>query len=81
MCTSHHCHIYAPIAAFVAFTPYKFDGAPRTLTWQSLDLVQWCVVDCSRWLQMTEGKRAVALWFKSIHGTMGCQIDPSWWTH
>ena len=40
LCTSHHCHIYAPITAFITFTPYKFDGAPRTLTWQSLDLVQ-----------------------------------------
>ena len=28
------------ITAFVTFTSYKFDGAPRTLTWQSLDLVQ-----------------------------------------
>ena len=40
ICTSHHCHIYAPITAFVTFTPYKFHGAPRTLTCQSLDLVQ-----------------------------------------
>ena len=38
--TRHHCHIYVPITAFVTFTPYKFDCAPRTLTWQSLDLVQ-----------------------------------------
>ena len=40
ICTSHHCHIYAPVTAFVTFTPYKFDDAPRTLTWQSLYLVQ-----------------------------------------
>ena len=40
ICTSHHYHIYAPITAFVTFTPYKFDGAPRTLTWQLLDFVQ-----------------------------------------
>ena len=35
-CTSNHCHIHA---AFITYTPYKFDGAPRTLTWQSSDLV------------------------------------------
>ena len=40
ICTNDHCHIYAPITAFVTFTPYKFGAAPRTLTWQSLDLVQ-----------------------------------------
>ena len=40
ICTCHHCHIYAPITAFVTFTPYKFHGAPRTLTWQSCDLVR-----------------------------------------
>ena len=40
ICTCHHCHIYAPITAFVTFTPYKFHGAPRTLTWQSRDLVR-----------------------------------------
>ena len=40
ICTCHLCHIYAPITAFVKFTPYKCDGAPQTLTWQSLDLVQ-----------------------------------------
>ena len=40
ICTSDPCPIYVPITAFVTFTPYKFDGAPRTLTWQSLDLVQ-----------------------------------------
>ena len=47
ICTSHHCHIYAPITAFVTFTPYIFDGAPdnhliwcnatlNTLTWPDL---------------------------------------------
>ena len=35
-----HCHIYAPITAFVTFTP-------RTLTWQSLDLVQCHLKDHS----------------------------------
>ena len=32
---------------FPSFLPYKFDGAPRTLTWQSLDLVQ-CHLELAR---------------------------------
>ena len=39
VCTSRHCHIYAPITAFVTFTPINFT-VYVTLTWQSLDLVQ-----------------------------------------
>ena len=83
ICTSHYCHIYAPISAFVTFTPYKFDNAPQTLTWQSLDLVQchlhdWCTKDCA----MVHITDALLLIGKSTpcSGSSRCRLSLSEWS-
>ena len=77
-------YIYTPITALVA---------PRTLTWQSLDLVQYhletdsLVFAAILALPFTEfpiddrGVRCSSMVRAFAHGAMDRRIDPSWWTH